>query len=685
MNFGVQLSVAKSAGPFLPGIRYHFAGNVSDGSVLIVWFSPRPKVWRTHCLGLPRQTFESYLIGPSPVLMPLKRQHELPEWLKDVEGLNFDDLDRQRTGKSCITYRAQVEKRLAAITPAAAGLETVLTAPKPLKKLNEFAYEDKSMHANRFQTWFFSYVLYQSNIWALKQPTHNNGCWARDGEAFEEKKFGRDTVNEQTCTTYSAIRIRERCGKAYLKYCGLGVYMSRIYRDAMIKDFGCRVTDESVRNAKLYHPDKKPFPSLGQFRYAVEKLFGCDQIHKTLYGAPRVRQKAKSEKGMLTARYANNLEGFEVDAYYVKELPRCVTGDGPSQPLAVARGVCVASGAIPGIGFAFGKENAEAYRAMLFCMAVPKSYIARIYGLDPVVLAKWIMEGLPPGHDSDRGPAGKRKLVDDLEFQFPMKAIKPSYQGQSKAPVEASHPRDMKTEGAPSFVQSDSDSIELIKREILRTVADNGSSDISNRLTDEQIHDFLQEDRVATPQHLWEYNDLRCRTCAYSMTLQQAVRAFWTPIKIHVDRYGPVFRGRSYTSESLKATGIVDELMRRHRKIADRVLQGYILSAVMRYVWVEVNGELVELEAVHRVRVDGAELNVPLSEMEATAKARRELRAKTKVVGVAEQTLVEKRYEEQTGKGWNDGGRKSGRPVRGEAAADEARALKGKSALKKAA
>lgn len=662
MHFGAQFTVDVPLGPFSCGVRYHYAGNVQDGKVLLVWFSPYPKVWRTRYVHLPRPTFESYLLeNPCHIVFENPR-HTLPEWLLEVEGLNFDVLEQHRDATKT-TYRAQVETRLQAITPALLDEQKILSSSNPFKLINQVAYASEGrLHPHRVQTWFFSYVLYRKDIWALKMPSHRNGTWNRGEERFKKSRFGRPAVSLPACPTYSAIQMRRPCADAYLERADLGVYMPKIYRDSMIEEWGCQILVEDGQRTRFYHPDNLPFPSIGQFRYAVAKELGGALVNKRLHGEAWVRQYAKSEKGSYTRLYVNLLEGFEVDAYYVSERPRLLLGEGHGEPLAVARGRCIASGSKGGIGFSYGKEKGEAYRGMLFCMAVHKSYIAKIYGIPESMLSRWKMEGVPRVQGSDRGPAGSPKLIADLEAQFPIKTIKRSWSGQDNACAESGHPRDAHTAGAPEFVLSDSNVVELMKREILRTVSDNLSTDISNRLEDDEIHYFLQNNLTAVPQNLWTYREKLLRSDADTMDLKAAVRAYWTPVTVKFNRHGCELAGRTYVSKELTESGLLEKLMEIKGQSKDRVLNGYTLSVVTRYIWVEIHGELLELEATHQIRVAGEDLNVPLSVLEEVEKARAKLQAISREASHPERALAEQHYKQLTGHDWNGGKRVGGTP-----------------------
>lgn len=680
MYVGIQLEAPDGFGSFQKGVRYYYAGNRPDGSVLIVWFARRKKAWRTYIMTPPRGEFEAGLLGDSPRLRRLAVQHTLPPWLESVEGINFEELEERRYKEKKQTYKQQVEGRVLKITPALERSIEILAADNPLREIAKTAaIGDGAKHPHRLQTWFFAYLLHGQDPWSLKQPTIGcAGTWKRDDPKHRDTKFGRPSL-VGTHFGWSSAAMSKQIIKAFLSRCGEGVTMATIHSDSLIEEFGCKIRKVDGRH-QIYHPDNKPFPSYGQFRYVVVRELGLDEVQRKLYGAARVRLKAVADEGNYTQQYANFLEGFEVDAYYTERTTAMYSEDA-GEPLAVARGICVASGEVVGVGFALGSESGEAYRSMLFCMVAPKNYIARLYGI-PVEHLDWDISGLPSNFISDRGPAGHRGLADRLQAGFPIKSIAPSYGAQSKASIESSHPRDVKLEGAPTFVQSELNAVEMAKREIYRAAADNHSSNITSRLSDEAIRHFRKHGLAATPHNLCHFLIDRLRTSARDMSIEDAVRAFWTPIKLTIDRNGVKHRHRHYTSTQFKATGIQRKLSAKD----EVTVNCYVLGLVVRYVWVEVDGKLIEVEATKRVRIDGEDLNIPLSDLEETAAERAKLESATRLSAQAAIAKAKTDFRSTTGKGWNDGERKAGKPKRVSGTArHESQVIKGKTKHKEAA
>ena len=661
MHVGIQIEAPNGWKSLNKSYRYYYVGrqNTASGEekVLLVWFVKQKKLWRVSYIRISSNEFERALVDEKRSIRLIKKQYSLPEWLSDMEGINFDELEAIRSRNKTQSYRKQVENRFSQISELIEVESEIIATDNPLKKISELVRNDKSTHPHRAQLWFFSYILHGNDIWALKQPTHGNGKWSRKDEKHENTKFGRTSLDKGPYYGWPSAIMEKQIDKSYLSRCGLAKTMRKIHTEALIQDFNCTVICDENNEQIIIQKDNKPYPSYGQFRWVIVKKYGLAVVQTAVWGAPRVRQNATVNQGNYTQQFSNILENVEVDVYFVKERPKAMHSDEAMPALAVARALCVTTGAVVGVGFSLGSETGDAYRSMLFCMAVPKAVIARVYGIPPEHL-NWVMQGVPASFTSDRGPAGSAKLVSDLEVKFPIKTIAPSYSGQSKAVVESGHPRDVKLEGAPSYVQSDLNSVEMMKREVYLAARDNHTKDISSRLNDEAIHVFLQNGLVATPHNYWQYLDERLRTSAHSMTLENAIRAFCSPMEFEVDKDGVKFRHRWYISEDFKATGIQQKLV----ESVNIKLKGYVLNLVVRYIWVEVRGRLIELEAMRRSRVDGDELYVPLSALESTAEMLAIVRSKTRNSAEAARVDIETKFFKATGKRWSQGTRHAGTP-----------------------
>lgn len=413
MFVGMQLEAPQGWKSLMAGTRYYFCGDRSDvvdgvsvPTVLIACFlrsGKRWQSWRVQLFMIPRRDFEEALTQRPPLLRQCAHQFNLPPWLEEVDDVDFNRIDEYRqalSGRdlemaeevSLGTYRKQVEGRLNKIAPAVEVATEILRAPDPLKKIYRVLKADKASQPHRVQLWFFAFVLHGQNQWALKRPTHTIGRWLRSSEEHKDKKLGRPSL-AGTCFGSSTVGMHDRIVDAYLKRCGLAKTMRSIHREALREEFGCTTVKGQDGVDTWVHRANQPFPSYGQFRFVVIQTLGLEKVQTQIYGPARMKVKARVNQGNQTGQYASILEDLQVDAYYVSDRPRAMHSDEPSEPLVVAEAVCVTTGAVVGIGFSLGSETGEAYRSMLFCMAAPKDYMARLYGI-PIDKLDWQMQGI---------------------------------------------------------------------------------------------------------------------------------------------------------------------------------------------------------------------------------------------------------------------------------------------------
>jgi len=332
--------------------------------------------------------------------------------------------------------------------------------------------------------------------------------------------------------------------------------------------------------------------------------------------------------------------------------------------LVVARAICATSGARVGIGFSLGGETQEAYRSMLWSMAVPKALVAEAYGI-PLKHLDWPIQGMCRSHLSDRGPGGQASLLVNIQGSMPFKSITPSYSPKSKPNVESSNPRSFDPEGAPSYVQSELQVGSLMRQEVLRAAAENRSVSVLERLTPQMLRDFHRLGMTATAQSLWIYLQDRMRTCAVMMDSDTAVRSFLKRQTVNVDRVGIEFNGLHYNSNILKESGLHEQLVRQGIKS----LTGYTLSLVARLIWVEVEGKLFQLESLRRIRHDDDELFVGVSQLEELARLKRLVHSTTRESSIAARAEFISTASLLNGHAPDSGIRKVGRPGRGKGAA----------------
>lgn len=648
VHVGSQLTAPEGFHGLEKSTVYHFLrSDAKRDRVLLVRFvvaDERPQAWLAV---INRAFFEGALLGGQ--IIASEKQAKRPPWLESLGGVSLSQRDQQRSGAK-ISHQERVNKRYDLIKPLLGRFDEILGAADPEREINRFARAcEPKQCESRIRLWFYTMLCFGNDTWNLMPPFHNIGKW--DRQAHAGQKFGRPSPNGALHGFACDQAMIEKIRASYLKFCGLGVYMREIYSRAMIETFGCRVRTDSRGQKSYWHPEGRPYPSFDQYCYHVIGKFGRDQVSRTLYGDTRVRTRLAASAGKYSAAVANLLEQIEADGYYLKETPRGLIEGSSLPPLCVVRSRDLASGRCVGIGFAFGRENSTAYRMMLFSMAIGLKRFGALFGLD-VADEDGASIGLPRLPIVDRGPGAKQNLAQNYEKLFPIREMAPSYSGQSKATVESSHPRSMKTEGAPSYIQSDLDPVELAKREIERLIRDNQATDASDRMTPEMYA------IPPSPNAVWNYLDQRGRVDAQSVAFDEAVRAFLTPIEVTARNDGVYFNEMRFDSPALRETGVIDRVARS--QVA--TIQGYVLDLCVRHLWLEIEGYIIQVDAQMPLRDDDRQLYLSLPELVALAKTKRAVHRQFQEHQLAATSEYQLRTAEAIGRKPNSGRRQPGCP-----------------------
>ncbi|KKX63765.1 hypothetical protein PU99_10770 [Pseudomonas putida] len=186
----------------------------------------------------------------------------------------------------------------------------------------------------------------------------------------------------------------------------------------------------------------------------------------------------------------------------------------------------------------------------------------------------------------------------------------------------------------------------MIKRELLRAVSDNHTSDASKRMTPDMIYERI----VTSPHAIYQYCKDRLRSSAYPMGFDEAVRRFLTPIEVRVESNGVYFKCRRYDSQDFRATGVYGPAARHGFK-----LSGYMLDLCVRCIWVDVGDRLFELDALLPIKTERAQLYVTYSELEEETRLRNLAASKMRIHKLAAESEYRKIMSENLGEGWETG------------------------------
>lgn len=528
----------------------------------------------------------------APVLPP-----HLCNW--DQEWKDAEDLDRYLNKPN---NQKIIEDRLTKIAPLLSKKLEIVANEYPIRYIRDYAANHK-LHPQRLRLWFLSYEIF-GNAAVLLPRTVHNGRWDRDrdenGLPYGRKisvfgcKTRRLTKQDHDFIEKGFREFREECK-----------YLVSIYRRTLLAYFDCEAKEIRPGSWRLESRSGKPIPSQSQFESHLCNAVGRTAIRKARIGEHKYRRSIARQLGKFTEDVSELMEKLELDAYCVSARPAGYLDGTPLLAVWVVVIRDVASGMIVGIGFSYGGEKEEAYRAALFSAACPKKIFCKMFGLD-IRSEDWPSIGLSDRIITDRGPGSKRAplaigdLSDEILLDYGIHELTPSGFGQSKAIVEASNPRQPLFEGAELGEFSKLSLLGLAQEAINRVITFNHQSDASGHMTPE-----MHDDRVMqTPRGVWDWMTTRGRNAARTIPTTNAIKALLRKIKISVDKSGFEFQKQRYVTDS-EIANKYQEAPASKRK---RYLDGYLLPFCVKQIWVEIGGKPIQLDAELNVLDDDTQL-----------------------------------------------------------------------------
>lgn len=663
MMMGSRIIAPEGFNSLQKGDVYHFLiSDALNNRVRLILFNKCKNWMSAHLITLGRIEFEQAL---EDGLLVEDGQDKYPPWLSNIQGISIEHLEeRRKSAKE--SYDQKVNRRYLAIAGLVARANKILTSNNPDKELSEHAKDQATkQNATRLRLWFYTYIIFGRNKWALLPPLHAVGKWSREDRVFKQK-LGRPSRKGKKSGSHADQHMQEKILEGFLKKKSKHKNQNEIYSEVLVEFFGCVSVRKGKNKFEFIHPENAPFPTFRQFWYAIKKQTSSQELMLALKGRHEARKNSGSE-GEFAELISNVNQVVEFDGYSISEHPAGLIEGSAQQTYCVVRATCVLSGAITAIGFSEGKETMEAYRMALFCMAISKIKFFKLFGcvLEP---EEWSCEGLSADIVFDKGPGATFDCLPEINWLGALE-MTPTFSGQSKATVESSHPRDKHPEGPPSFFHSDKNFIALARREIWQVIKDNASSHAKSRMND----DMIMARVTPSPQGIWSYWDSLARNSSVSMVFETAVRTFLTPIPVIIAEDAVYLHKRKYRSRALMDTGVFDRAARRGRIQAT----AYVLTMCVRYIWVEVEGVLYELDVVRSVKTVEATIDLTLTELSELGQMWRDSETEFLESVPAVQNFYRDQYEQATGESWGGGVRKRGRAPKNAAAkrdsADSAR------------
>ncbi len=664
MQIGTQLMAFDGCGSLKKGRTYFFIRNDANRQrVLLLEFQLKKLDGESRVVSsreyLPtlvvvaRSQFEKGI--ESDLIRVCDEPKSLPPWFGDLSSSEL--VNRITSSQSKEKHQHRTELTLKHLRPLIENLDEILNAESPDSLINAQARQcTPPQNVTRFRRLFYAYLCFGMQRLVLTYSIHNIGKWDRLGRA---KKFGRPSKVFGTYYGFGSndAAMIDMMLAGYRRFTGPGKRMSRIYHQTLTQLFGCVVQRAPNGMHIFVHPAGKAFPSLGQFVYRVAQVYPLDQRQLHKYGYTRTRNRLKHSEGRFSESVGNLMEKVEQDAYCLDQVARGYLPGSQLPPIWVVRLVCQFSGMIVGIGFSFGSETAAAYRMASFCAAIDKVRFASLFGLD-IVNEDWPSSGISPHIINDRGPGSTAKADPRIgAFKPVIKEAAPSYAGQSKASVETRHPKQVKAEGKPVYKITAATIPQIAVQEINRCIISNNSTDMTNRLNPEATSEI----GLPIPVELWKYFDRRGRNFSISMDFDQAVREFLERVELEVRDDGIYYLSIRYMSDH----PLLDLQLQKVHLGGRFRLEGYLLNVCVRHIWIDLDGELIQLDAQLNVRDGEEQLFISALEAEQLASLQRNAKTRIKSSAIAVAAEYEERYHQTTGQYFDKTVQMPGRNRRG--------------------
>jgi hypothetical protein len=674
VNLGLQLLIPDGYVVLKASQRYYFLRtNPQDGMTSLAAFTTQEEGRRVHIERLPTKLFREGLDGG--LIVEAEQQLALPPWLARVEGVDLYAVDMARKG-SKETNLSRAEKRYSRIHDLLSRVSEIISAPNPFLIINKHArLSEPKQNRQRLAEWFFSYICHSHQLTALWPEYPNTGNYDKASEKYNQTHWGKVSIDKGKHYGWPSAMFAEDIVKHVDDMLGSGKSKHSIWIECLKVHWGCRARMNERGDFEMHQPDGLPFPDTdGKFWYRWYQHLDLRQTNIRLYGEHHVRSTSGT-KGPYGQEVCSILSKMEVDAYFLAERPRLTHSNDNSARLCVARGVCVGTKNVVGVGFSLEGETESAYQMMLFCCAIGLDRFARLWGLSAGALLEVFVKGLSPHVIGDRGKAPIAAIVKGLHAEFPVREQTETYSGQSKPNVESGHPKTKNVEGPPEYRLSDKDIIQLIKREICRAAKDNHVRDVSGVV----IGDRVFSETVCSPFSLAKYLDDQGLNDGIVMNFDTAVRTFLPATTLELRDGGFWLHDRCYSCPELDETDVYASLSPGQQI----PINGYHLPLNLMWCWVEFRGRLYQLQQKLSVRIGEHEKMLTLPELAREAEIKKSLRSEQVRSSAAAEVEAQARYEAEVGVSWGDTSRRRGRPSKNTEAAIEKSVLCPKSPNKR--
>lgn len=586
-------------GQILKGADYYLAPMVAEYAHVVLFH------WRTSAAGTEcvpsvysfqhdvfQQAVDSLVlsINPGPV-------H--PPWHDDPEALVNRAFSTSPSGIIAARREQTIEE-------VCASAPDIFACEDPLRRCAKFA-KAAGVPSQRFAFWFLTYQIFGKSRSALS-PRYRVARKKDSGGAKRGRKSkAQIDVYRSAVSSEDATRIVEHFAKRYVPGTSWTNYHGQLLSEL-----------SQARVVELTSGVQAPIPGVGENLYSKDQVLrvltqalGRSELDRLRWGENRKRKAKSGDQGHVAEHISSLCFDVEEDGQFLRFFPTDEDGNALPRPLVV-RLICRMSGNVLGIGFSARSERLEAYECALFCAAVPKKYFASLFGI-AVENSQWPAIGLPAIETLDRGPGSS----GSLDNRAGIVAITESDSGQSKPVVEGAHQQ--LTPLRKGHRVKSGGLIAVCRDEIFATLEHQASSQRAAG----RISGFLETGLLPTPNNLWTYFDERGRNAASLISITEAVRRFLPRCKIHVSASGVFFYGREFRClDDPRVQGLKNSAVRGEFDI-----DGWVFPMAVRYIWAEIAGDVVQLEACLPIADDEETLYQTLDELERDEQSSKQLRA----------------------------------------------------------
>jgi hypothetical protein len=192
MMAGTRLIAPEGFHCLTKGEIYHFLH--SDGSnnrVRLILFADDGHKIKSHLITLTRIEFEDALEAG---MILEDGMDKIPPWLEPVAGVSVAEREAKRVSIK-ESYDLMVNRRFAAISDLVLRLGQILASDNPDASINAHAKaQTRKQNASRLRLWFYTYIVFGQNKWALMPLLHRRGGWDRDDPSYV-RRLGRPSPN----------------------------------------------------------------------------------------------------------------------------------------------------------------------------------------------------------------------------------------------------------------------------------------------------------------------------------------------------------------------------------------------------------------------------------------------------------------------------------------------------------